>query len=323
MLQQTQLVTMLPYFERFVRRFPSCEALARAPLDEVLSAWSGLGYYARARNLHRAAQSIDLAGAFPGSAAAWETLAGVGRSTAAAISAVVHKERVAILDGNVRRVLARQVCAPEPWASKGLADRLWVEAAARLPVDSDHMPAYTQAIMDLGATVCLPRQPRCEACPVSAQCESRRAGRVEDFPVPRRPRVRPVRRAGWIVAWQAGRVALLQQPPKGVWGGLWVLPSWPLTSGWPKQAGIVRSFHHDFTHFRLEVSWVCVAIEARDPILTTISQDPVGAGVDTASPPKVTWMHPEDAASRGLPRPVRKVLEVSQGLVLRESDGEP
>lgn len=323
MLQQTQLVTMLPYFERFLRQFPSCEALARAPLDEVLSAWSGLGYYARARNLHRAAQSIDLAGSFPESAAAWEALAGVGRSTAAAISAVVHQERVAILDGNVRRVLARQVCAPEPWASKALADRLWVEAAARLPLDSQQMPAYTQAIMDLGATVCLPRQPKCEACPVAAGCESRRLGRVEDFPVPRQPRVRPVRQAGWIVAWQAGRVALLQQPPKGVWGGLWVLPSWPLSSRWPKHAGVVRSFHHDFTHFRLEVSWVCVAIEPRDPLLTDFIQDPVGAGVDTASTPKVTWMQPDDAASRGLPKPVRRVLEVSQGLVARESGGEP
>ena len=307
MLQQTQLATMQPYFERFVVRFPDCRALAAAPLDDVLAAWSGLGYYARARNLHRAAQQIVEAGGFPSTSEAWQRLPGVGRSTAAAICAVVFGERVAILDGNVRRVLARQVCAPQPWASPALADHLWREAEARLPEAAQDMPAYTQAIMDLGALVCLPRQPRCQQCPVSAHCESNRQGRVSEFPVPRLARARPVRQARWLVVWRNGCVGLVRQPEEGLWGGLWVLPDWPLDKNWPRGCHAPAALHHDFTHFRLEIQWADLSLSAQ-------SRPPC---------PGLQWVPLAEALARGLPTPVRRVLGLSRDRVESGSDAEP
>ncbi|RYY63298.1 MAG: A/G-specific adenine glycosylase, partial [Comamonadaceae bacterium] len=176
MLQQTQVSVVLGYYEKFLARFPDVQALGAAPLDDVLGLWSGLGYYSRARNLHRCAQEVveKHGGAFPGSAALLETLPGIGRSTAAAIAAFCYGERVAILDGNVKRVLARVLAYDGDIATGGGQRGLWDQASALVPEQSADMPAYTQGLMDLGATVCLARNPSCLLCPLEPSCEARR-----------------------------------------------------------------------------------------------------------------------------------------------------
>jgi A/G-specific adenine glycosylase len=222
MLQQTQVQSVRGYFRRFLDRFPSLEALAQADLEEVLAVWSGLGYYARARNLHRAAQQMQSlwGGHFSQRAEDWQMLPGVGRSTAAAVVSICFGQRQAILDANVRRVLARQVMAPEPWGSAALDQRLWQEAQDRLPARRQDMPLYTQAVMDLGATVCLSRAPECAACPVARFCKAHQKGRAALYPVPRARAPRPVRTARWLLVVYQERIGLWQRPPEGVWGGL-------------------------------------------------------------------------------------------------------
>ena len=215
MLQQTQVQTVIPYFERFMARFPTVQALASAAEDEVLHFWSGLGYYARARNLHAAARRVvsERGGDLPLEREQWNALPGVGRSTAGAILAQALDQRHAILDGNVRRVLAR-------WAAiEGAPGRPEVEA--RLWQLSEHLtPAvraadYTQAIMDLGATLCTRTRPRCDACPVRADCVARQEGRQALLPTPRKVRHRPERRVHWLVLENAGSVLLSRRPARG------------------------------------------------------------------------------------------------------------
>ena len=224
MLQQTQVATVLPYYERFVQRYPDVRALAAAPLDDVLALWSGLGYYGRARNLHRCAQAVlaDHGGAFPRSAAELETLPGIGRSTAAAIAAFCFGERVAILDGNVKRVLTRVLGFGADLAEAANERALWAEATALLP--SRGIERYTQGLMDLGATLCSARAPACAAFPLEADCSARRAGDAERYPVKSRRLVRTRRESWWLWLQWRGRVWLEQRPPRGVWAGLWTLP---------------------------------------------------------------------------------------------------
>ena len=228
MLQQTQVSTVLGYYDRFLARFPDVAALAAAPLDEVLALWSGLGYYRRARMLHACAQAVVAhhGGRFPAGAEALEALPGIGRSTAAAIAAFCHDERVAILDGNVRRVLARAL-AFEGDPSQGARQReLWDRATDLLPRDRQDMPAYTQGLMDLGATVCTPRQPDCGRCPWASMCAAHRLGRETDFPAKVR-RAKRSARTGWCLWIEApdGAVWLHRRPAEGVWAGLW---AWPM-----------------------------------------------------------------------------------------------
>ncbi len=184
MLQQTQVATALAYYERFVERYPDVAALAAAPLDDVLASWSGLGYYSRARHLHRCAQTIvgEYGGSFPRSSAELARLPGIGRSTAAAIAAFCFDERAAILDGNVKRVLARHLGFEADLANASAQRELWAHAESLLPAAAQ-MARYTQGLMDLGALVCLPRQPRCEACPLAATCVARRSGRTAELPL--------------------------------------------------------------------------------------------------------------------------------------------
>lgn len=288
MLQQTQVKTMLPFFERFMARFPSVEHLAMAPLEEVLAHWSGLGYYARARNLHRAAQQVRLQGRWPTTRSAWETLPGVGRSTAAAVVSICFGQREAILDGNVRRVLARQVGALEPWGTPALANRLWPEAEARLPPQGPEMPRYTQALMDLGATVCLPRQPACDRCPVRHLCLAAATGRQSEFPTPAPRRVRPARQEHWALQVREGReVCLVERVATGVWGGLWSLP---ILMEPPPGAALWASLRHDFTHFQLHVQVWEVAL---------------ANGLAEGG----FWVSRDRALAGPLPAPVRRVLE--------------
>jgi A/G-specific adenine glycosylase len=262
MLQQTQVATAIPYFKRFIAAFPTLHALANADQHQVLNLWSGLGYYARARNLLACAQQImnHHGGQFPNHAAALMQLPGIGPSTAAAISATVFHERAAILDGNVKRVLARLTCAAAPWASPQLDRLLWQEAALRLPQSPKDMPAYTQAMMDLGATLCTARRPQCAACPVQKYCKAYETQQVDFFPRPRIKKSTPVRLAHWCVLMNDQAVWLSQQPSPGIWGGLWapwVLDLNAMPNNWPVIAQSlvqVIDFQHTFTHFRLQVS---------------------------------------------------------------------
>jgi A/G-specific adenine glycosylase len=260
MLQQTRVGTVLAYYERFLQRFPTLHALAEAPLEEVLRVWAGLGYYARARLAHRCARTLvaDQGGRFPGTSRALEELPGIGRSTAAAIAAFCHDERAAILDGNVKRVLARRYAVDGDLRRPEVLEILWQHARALLPA-ARHMRAYTQAIMDLGASVCTRTRPRCDQCPVHADCQARLQGRAEHLPQRTPAAPRPVRTAHLLVAVHRRAVLVEQRPARGIWGGLLALPQFAHAAQLERAA---RRFgaaapralaprRHGFTHFTL------------------------------------------------------------------------
>lgn len=277
MLQQTQAGTAAPYFERFAARFPDMEALARADLDEVLHLWSGLGYYARARNLHRAARIIvrEHGGTLPDDEAALRALPGIGRSTAAAVVALAWGRRAPILDGNVKRVLARRHRVAGPVSSSATLRELWRLAESHAP--PDRSADYTQAVMDLGATVCRRRRPRCGDCPVRTDCRAFAAGDPERYPeaAPRRRR-RLERRRFFVLVDPDGACLLERRPPAGLWGGLWSPPDREVDEtvrGFLDQAGVdarlvdeiraARGFRHGFTHYDLDVEPVYVRLRSR------------------------------------------------------------
>jgi A/G-specific adenine glycosylase len=296
MLQQTQVATVIPYYARFCERFPDVAALAAAPLLDVLSLWAGLGYYARARNLHACARQVmeRFGGRFPLDAAALARLPGIGRSTAAAIAAFCSGARAPILDGNVKRVLARHFVVEGDVASAAVERRLWDMAASLLPGAAD-MPAYTQGLMDLGATVCTRRSPKCGACPLSRSCAARASGRVELFPAARQRRVSPVRRAWALLALHEGRVLLQRRAPAGVWGGLYALPQFGSSAALLRAASEIDARpkllplpprRHAFTHFtltlmprRLDVRSVPPALREDDLLWLPL------AGIDSAPLP--------------------------------------
>jgi A/G-specific adenine glycosylase len=304
MLQQTQVATVMPYFERFIARFPTVRALAQASEDDVLALWSGLGYYARARNLHRAAREVAArhGGEFPVTSATLAELPGIGRSTAAAIAAFSSGERGAILDGNVKRVLARHAgVAGDPGSAATLA-RLWSEAEARLPRSG--IERYTQGMMDVGANVCLPRNPHCLLCPVNADCVARIEKRIDELPA--RKLRGPVRRKriAMLVVVSRGEVLLEKRPGTGIWGGLWSLPEADATADpgevllrdWGIEGASVDAmepFEHAFTHFTLEVAPWRVRLKK---------------GTRIAEGRGATWMPLADLAGAALPAPVRKLL---------------
>jgi A/G-specific adenine glycosylase len=304
MLQQTQVASVAAYFPRFVARFPSVAALAAAPLDEVLHHWSGLGYYARARNLHRAARLIRErhGGRFPRDFAAVSALPGVGRSTAGAILALACGERHPILDGNVKRVLARWGGIEGYPGSAPVADALWALSEALTP--TAQVDRYTQAIMDLGATVCTRARPGCGRCPVSTRCVARAAGRQDEIPAPRPKRARPRRRVYWLVLRAGSAVLLEQRPPSGIWGGLWGFPEFAsraaaeaaaAASGSPVRARAGPRFTHAFTHFELEVR----------PLLAEVGSRP--AATEQGVPR--TWYNARQPARLGLAAPVAALIE--------------
>ena len=292
MLQQTQVSTAAPYFERFVRRFPDVESLAAAGLDDVLHLWSGLGYYARARNLHRAAGVVarEHGGVFPGEVQDLRRLPGVGRSTAAAIAAQSRGRRAAILDANVKRVLARRGRVAGPVSSAATLAALWRLAESHTP--AERVADYTQAIMDLGATVCRRVRPRCGACPVRGGCRAYAAGEPERYPekAPRRKR-RLERSRFFVVVDPRGACLVERRPPRGVWGGLWSPPERgadePL-SGFLAAAGIAAElveqvqeagvFRHGFTHYDLDVEPVYMRLRARP----AVARDRAGRWIDPA-----------------------------------------
>jgi A/G-specific adenine glycosylase len=317
MLQQTQVTTVLGYYERFLARFPDVAALAAAPVDEVLALWAGLGYYSRARHLHRCAQVVltEHGGRFPRSAAQLATLPGIGRSTAAAIAAFCFDERAAILDGNVKRVLTRALGFGADLAEARHERALWQAAEGLLP-PAEGMVAYTQGLMDLGATLCSQRAPRCGACPLADDCVARREGRPEAYPVKTRKLHRGERALVLLWLTQGDRVWLVRRPPRGIWAGLWSLPEFESVDalraalpGWPGQAEALPGFTHVLTHLDLRLQpWRhrLPARARRDAAL--LERWPQGA-----------WVSRQDLAARGLPAPVARLLASDQLLVAQES----
>jgi A/G-specific adenine glycosylase len=302
MLQQTQVATVIPYFERFVARFPDLSALAAAHEDEVLSLWSGLGYYSRARNLHAAAHLIAglHEGKFPDQPDAIERLPGVGRSTAAAVAALAFGQRCAILDGNVKRVLARHGGVKGWTGDRKVETELWQRAESLLP--KRDIEAYTQGMMDLGALVCTRSQPACAKCPVNADCIARIECRTADLPTPRPRRVLPERQVQMLLLLDRGELMLEKRPARGIWGGLWSLPELPTDIdpaghcledlGYTVHSQrVLPRLSHSFTHFKLHIQPVQLQLDPR-----------------RSSPPGRVWLHPADALDAALPAPVRKLI---------------
>ncbi len=306
MLQQTQVATVIPYFARFMQRFPDIHALARAPLDTVMECWAGLGYYSRARNLHRCALRMvdEHQGNFPRDIEAVAGLPGIGPSTAAAILALAYGKRHPILDGNVKRVLVRYHAIEEPVGARATEKRLWALAERHTP--ARRVAAYTQAIMDLGATVCRRSHPDCQACPVAFSCRARRLGRQTDFPKRGTVRTRPVRTTVMLMLQdRSGRVLLEKRPPDGIWGGLWSLPELARNADlrgvcqtrFGCDARIGRPWPavtHDFTHFRLVIT--PQPLLARSPIRHAMEDN------------GVIW-HTPGLTQVGLPAPVQLLLK--------------
>jgi A/G-specific adenine glycosylase len=305
MLQQTQVVTVIGYFQRFMERFPDVRALAAAPLDEVLHLWSGLGYYSRARNLKRAAELIvlDHAGELPATRAALAELPGIGRSTAAAILSIALGQREAILDGNVRRVLSRLFAIDGPQAAPATLRSLWARAEECTPDGGNAV--YTQAIMDFGATLCTRHDPLCMHCPMQAQCLAFTTGRVRELPAPRIRAVRRTRAVIMLLARRAdGEVLLQRRPAQGVWGGLWTPPDFETLEAAELYCGSrlqharleaepLPCLKHGFTHFNLEITPIRVHCEGLAAVMEG---------------PETLWYNPRQPARIGLPAPIAELL---------------
>jgi A/G-specific adenine glycosylase len=305
MLQQTQVAAVIPYYERFMARFPDVQALAAAALDEVLHLWSGLGYYARARNLRRAAIRVcaEHGGELPRTFDALADLPGIGRSTAGAILALACGERFPILDGNARRVLARYFGIAGGAADAASRKKLWLLAEEQTPAAG--VAAYTQGIMDLGATVCVRRRPLCPQCPLHRNCSARRSGLQHEIPAPRRGGARRRRSVYMVVALQdSGEVLLERRPDSGVWGGLWCLPEFSTASAagafirdsLQASAGPMRTLtplEHGFTHFDLSIT----------PLLVHCAPRAAQVGEGTT-----LWYNIRLPARVGLPAPITTLL---------------
>ncbi|WP_293776286.1 A/G-specific adenine glycosylase [uncultured Oxalicibacterium sp.] len=313
MLQQTQVAAVIPYYQRFLQSFPTVESLAAAPAEQVMAHWSGLGYYSRARNLHRCAQIVvaEYGGRFSADPAVLETLPGIGRSTAAAISAFSYGTRAAILDGNVKRVFARVFGIDRFPGEKAVENAMWERAVALLP-ETD-VEAYTQGLMDLGATLCTRSKPSCSRCPLAYRCVAYATGRTNELPVRKPKKAVPERHAHMLVIVHEDAVLLEQRPVLGIWGGLLSLPEFPVTSsdlddGLMPKAEIDRvvqplgkidavtrlgSFSHGFTHFKLHVRPYRIDLVRRAQRVADDGQ---------------VWYPVSDLVDAPLPAPVKKLL---------------
>lgn len=306
MLQQTQVGTVIPYYLRFMTSFPTISALADANDADVLAHWSGLGYYARARNLHRAAQIVrdEHGGRFPRDFDAIQALPGIGRSTAAAIGAFAFDERRAILDGNVKRVLARCFGVEGFPGEKAVENRLWALAEDILPAAKD-VPIYIQAQMDLGATVCTRSRPGCTACPLASQCVALRENLVAVLPGKRPKKAIPSRSTSMLILVSGKEVLLERRPPAGIWGGLWCFPEIGVDHDASAIAGArfgaegapsagFGPIQHGFTHFNLTIYPRVLEVTCRHP---------------RAAEPGTMWMNVDDALQAAIPKPVKVLLE--------------
>ena len=351
MLQQTQVTTVLGYYARFLQRFPSVAALAAAPSEDVLALWSGLGYYARARNLHKCAQAVvaEHAGEFPRSAAQLAELPGIGRSTAAAIAAFCFGERVAILDGNVKRVLTRVLAYEADIAQAASEKALWAIATDLLPDAPAGEPlhaamaTYTQGLMDLGATVCTIRKPACDACPAHAMCLGRASGAPERFPVKTRKLKRSQRANVLLWLQHEDRVWLVRRADSGVWAQLWSLPEFDTAvtleravEPWPGTLEWMAPFKHVLTHFDwmlqpLKLQWHgsvgpdqqreierLGAVNVANAVTEEAGEADVHGDVESSDDPQASvaapvsegrWFGRADLDSVGIPSPIRKLLD--------------
>lgn len=328
MLQQTQVTTVIPYYQRFVESFKDIATLAAASEDEVLSHWSGLGYYSRARNLHRAAKLVvqQYKGKFPGDFEAMLALPGIGRSTAAAISALAFHQRRAILDGNVKRVLARYCGIAGYPGDRKIEAQLWQQAETLLPALSpipsgekvrvrggaeSPIALYTQGLMDLGATICTRTKPKCTDCPVRKDCKAYLDDLVATLPTPRPRKVLPEKQCTMLLLMHGTDILLEKRPGNGIWGGLWCLPQFEDETSamhWGAQRGIglrgrstnaTSKFEelpvvtHTFTHFKLHIA----------PLRVRLSGKP-----NQVQEPGMVWLDSEDALNAAVPAPVRRIL---------------
>lgn len=313
MLQQTQVVTAIPYFQRFVRELPDIATLAAAPLDDVFALWSGLGYYSRARRLHETAGICmrEHGGELPQAFDTLLALPGIGRSTAGAIMALAHDQPFPILDGNVRRVLCRHR-GVHGWPGKASVQRaLWRIAQEALP--DSRSADYTQALMDLGAMACTPTAPACGDCPLREDCVALRDDTVAALPERRPPKALPMRDVFALIARDAhGRVLLQRRPAIGVWAGLWSLPeaadiaaaqAWVNRHARADAHESLPTIPHAFSHYRLRIH----------PLLWREVQARSGVrdndGVESSSEPPLRWQSPNRLHELGLPAPIRKLLE--------------
>lgn len=304
MLQQTQVTAVIAYYARFMQRFPSIQALAQATQEEVLQYWSGLGYYSRARNLHNAAQTVmdEHGGKFPENFEHIQTLSGIGRSTAAAIASFAFNQIQTILDGNVKRVLTRHFLI-EGWpGTPKIEKQLWQLAESLLP--SQDMVAYTQGLMDLGATICSRSKPKCELCPLNKTCGAFAQDRTKELPTSKPKKAIPQKQTTMLLMLFGNEVLLEKRPPSGIWGGLWSLPEISMQDI-PSEIALRRygllteaeeplpAIQHIFTHFKLEIT----------PQPLTLSSKPLQVNT-----PNMIWMPIEDAIGAALPTPVRNIL---------------
>ena len=299
MLQQTQVTTVIDYYQRFMARFPDVAALAAAPIDEVLHLWTGLGYYARARNLHRAAQLVVSAhgGSFPEQLDQVQALPGIGRSTAGAILALACGQRHAILDGNVKRVLSRYFGIHGHPGQLQIERQLWTLAEQCTP--SHSVADYTQAVMDLGATLCTRTRPQCATCPLQQHCVARSEGLQQVLPTPRPRKTRP-QRAAWLAILRRadGSLLLEQRPPSGVWGGLWSFPQFEERAAALKWLGDAKPkalpvYDHAFTHFDLQLH----------PLIA-----PLGSATLVADRSAHLWYDPRHPLKIGLSKPTLDLI---------------
>ncbi|MDN5863948.1 MAG: A/G-specific adenine glycosylase [Gammaproteobacteria bacterium] len=303
MLQQTRVATVIPYFMSFTARFPTLPRLAEAKFEDVLAQWSGLGYYARARNLHAAARLCveQHRGKLPESPSELAALPGIGRSTAGAILALACNRHAAILDGNAKRVLARYHAVRGRPGKREVEKALWQIAEKETP--RENFAAYTQAIMDLGATICTRSAPDCESCPLASGCTAHALGRETHFPAPRPKRARPVRERSYAWIERDGEILFEQRAPQGIWGGLLCLPELPdsdTPEDWcrnrlgliPLESRELEGFEHGFTHFQLHAHVMALDTE----------------GETLNDTDRYRWLTPEKALQLGLPAPLRRYL---------------
>jgi len=310
MLQQTQVITVIPYYQRFMHAFPCLDSLANAPLDRVLEQWSGLGYYSRARNLHKAARIIvsEHDGEFPACFDELMALPGIGQSTAGAILAQALEQRHAILDGNVKRVLSRYH-AVDGWPGKiQVQKQLWQFAEQHTP--DNRIADYTQAIMDLGATLCTRASPQCRACPLHTDCAAHISGMTRRYPTPRPKKQLPVRTARLLILTdtESGQILLEKRPPSGIWGGLWSLPEADKNEE-IEQVCLQRwgmkvldnedcdAFRHTFSHYHFDITPCKVQVQAQVKAAAVREQA------------NIVWCQSKQAKKRALAAPVARIIK--------------
>lgn len=306
MLQQTQVSTVIPYYERFMQRFPDVFSLAKADIDEVLHLWTGLGYYARGRNLHKCAQSLvgNYQGIFPQDVEQLSQLPGIGRSTAAAIASISMNIPAAILDGNVKRVLTRYF-AIEGWPGNSQTEKqLWQLAEQLTP--SQRNAQYTQAMMDLGATLCTRSKPQCEICPIAEHCLGLKTGKPTQFPNSKPKTIKPVKQTTLVFILANQQLLLQQQPNQGIWGGLWCPPQTnespqellqKLIPGAQAEQSELGKFRHTFSHYHLDIN----------PVVLRLAHLP--SCVADSDKVNQCWYNLQNPPAMGLPAPIKKLIE--------------